>query len=46
MNGTMLYHNDNPETVNEIDITSCPNGIYLLIIAVKEEKSTWKIIKA
>lgn len=46
MNGTMLYHNDNPETVNEIDITSSPKGIYLLIIAVKEEKSTWKIIKA
>ena len=45
MSGTIIYRDDEPDAVNEIDITSSPDGIYLLIIRTDEETSTWKIIK-
>ena len=45
MSGTIIYRNDEPDAVNEIDITSSPDGMYLLIIRIDGENSTWKIIK-
>lgn len=45
MTGTIIYHDDEPAAVNEIDITSSPDGMYMLIIRVDGESSTWKIIK-
>jgi len=45
MTGTIIYHDDEPDASNEIDITSSPDGMYLLIIRVDREISTWKIIK-
>ena len=45
MTGTIIYHEDEPAASNEIDITSSPDGMYLLIIRVDGESSTWKIIK-
>lgn len=45
MSGTIIYRNDEPDAVNEIDITSSPDGMYLLIIRIDGESSTWKIIK-
>ena len=45
MSGTIIYREDEPDAVNEIDITSSPDGMYLLIIRIDGESSTWKIIK-
>lgn len=45
MSGTIIYYDDEPDAVNEIDITSSPDGMYLLIIRIDGENSTWKIIK-
>lgn len=45
MSGTIIYHDDEPDAVNEIDITSSPDGMYMLIIRIDGETSTWKIIK-
>lgn len=45
MSGTIIYRDDEPDAVNEIDITSSPDGMYLLIIRIDGENSTWKIIK-
>lgn len=45
MSGTIIYRNDEPDAINEIDITSSPDGMYLLIIRIDGESSTWKIIK-
>ena len=45
MTGTIIYHDDEPDAANEIDITSSPDGMYMLIIRVDGESSTWKIIK-
>ena len=30
---------------NELDITSYANGMYIMVIKIKEESTTWKIIK-
>ena len=30
---------------NELDITSYANGMYIIVIKIKEESTTWKIIK-
>jgi hypothetical protein len=45
MSGTIIYREDEPDAVNEIDITSSPDGMYMLIIRIDGETSTWKIIK-
>lgn len=45
MSGTIIYRDDEPDAVNEIDITSSPDGMYMLIIRIDGETSTWKIIK-
>ncbi|MBR4593790.1 MAG: T9SS type A sorting domain-containing protein [Bacteroidaceae bacterium] len=43
--GSIVYYNDEPSAVNDINLTPCPNGMYLLVIRVDGETSTWKIIK-
>lgn len=43
--GTVVYQDSELDAVNDIDITQCPNGIYLLIIRIDGETSSWKIIK-
>lgn len=43
--GSIVYYDDEVESVNEIDITLFANGIYLLIIRVDGKTSSWKIIK-
>lgn len=45
MSGRIIYYNGEPQVTNEIDITVCNNGLYLLVIRVDGESSTWKIIK-
>lgn len=43
--GTVIYSNEKPAAINEIDLTRNPDGLYLLVIKIGEESSTWKIIK-
>lgn len=45
MNGSVVYSNSEPEGENNINLSESPNGIYLLIIRVDGETSSWKIIK-
>ena len=45
MHGVIIYSNDEPEQQNHIDLTSQPNGLYILIIRIDSETSTWKVIK-
>ena len=45
MNGSVVYSNNEPEGENNINLSESPNGIYLLIIRVDGETSSWKIIK-
>ncbi len=44
--GSVIYNDQEIEEMNEIDLTSYPNGIYILIISMpNDEVSSWKIIK-
>ncbi len=43
--GSIIYYDSELDSVNDIDLTPCPNGIYLLIIRIDGETSSWKIIK-
>lgn len=43
--GTVVYYNDEIGTLNNIDLTQYPKGIYLMIIRIDGETSSWKIIK-
>lgn len=43
--GSIIYYNDHIDDVNSIDLTPCTNGIYLLVIRVEGESSSWKVIK-
>lgn len=45
VSGSIIYYDDTLDSVNDIDITSCPVGIYLLVIRIEGESSSWKIIK-
>ncbi|MCQ2228327.1 MAG: T9SS type A sorting domain-containing protein [Bacteroidales bacterium] len=45
MNGRNVYRIANADNVNAIDLTSCENGMYVLVIIKGDEKRTWKIIK-
>lgn len=44
-NGSIVYSNAQIQAENEIDLTSCPSGMYLLIIKLDNETKIWKIIK-
>lgn len=43
--GSVVYYNNTLDAVNDIDLTPCPDGIYLMIIRMSGETSSWKIIK-
>lgn len=43
--GSIVYYDNTPGNENEIDLTAYPRGIYLLIIRMGGETSSWKIIK-
>jgi hypothetical protein len=45
LHGDVVYSDNEPDVENNIDISECPNGIYILIIRVDGEFSTWKLIK-
>ena len=45
LQGSVIYQDDEPDILNEIDLSSQPNGIYMLRITIGSETSTWKIIK-
>ena len=45
LQGSVIYQNAEPDILNEIDLSSQPNGIYMLRITIDSETSTWKIIK-
>ena len=43
--GKIVYYDNELEVNNDIDLTTSPNGIYLLIIRIDGETSSWKISK-
>lgn len=43
--GSVIYYNNTIDFVNDMDLTPCPNGIYLLMIRMGGDTSSWKIIK-
>lgn len=43
--GTIVFYADEIDTVNDMDLTRCSEGIYLMIIRIDGETSSWKIIK-
>lgn len=45
MTGSIVYFNSQPDALNEIDLTICPRGMYLMVIRLDAGTSSWKIIK-
>ena len=45
LNGSVLEHIQPLDVTNEMDLTSYADGIYLVIIKLKDQTTTWKIIK-
>ena len=45
MTGGIVYQTDEAEARNDIDLTACPDGIYLMVIRIDGSASTWKVIK-
>lgn len=45
ISGSIIYYNCELQNSNEIDLTPCQNGMYLLVIRIDGDTSTWKIIK-
>ncbi|MBR5706918.1 MAG: T9SS type A sorting domain-containing protein [Bacteroidaceae bacterium] len=43
--GSIVYYDNSLDNENEIDLTPCPRGIYLLIIRIGGETSSWKIVR-
>lgn len=43
--GTIVYYTDEIGSVNDIDLTYSSRGIYLMMIRIDGETSSWKIIK-
>ena len=43
--GSIVYYDNSLDYENEIDLTPCPRGIYLLIIRIGGETSSWKIVR-
>ena len=43
--GKLLYKSDTPSQTNDINLSDKPAGLYLMIITIAGERSTWKIIK-
>ena len=45
LQGGIIYSNNAPDQLNEIDLTPQPDGLYILTIKIDSETSTWKVIK-
>ena len=45
LNGSVLEHIQPLDVTNEMDLTNYADGIYLVIIKLKDQTTTWKIIK-
>lgn len=45
MSGQQIWTSYVRSPLTEVDITSRPNGMYIFLIALNGEESTWKIIK-
>ena len=45
MNGGILYYTDAVSNRNMIDLRTWPDGVYLMVIRMDSESSSWKIIK-
>jgi len=45
MSGKLIFESKPAQLITTIDITNRENGTYLLTIAVKGTKETWKVIK-
>ena len=45
LNGSVLEHIQPLDITNEMDLTNYADGIYLVIIKLKDQSTTWKIIK-
>lgn len=45
LNGSVLEHIQPLDVTNEMDLTGYADGIYLVIIKLKDQTTTWKIIK-
>ena len=43
--GALLYKSNTPSQTNDINLNDKPAGLYLMVITIAGEKSTWKIIK-
>ncbi|MDM8160142.1 T9SS type A sorting domain-containing protein [Labilibaculum sp. K2S] len=43
--GALLYKSNTPSQTNDINLSNKPAGLYLMVIIIAGEKSTWKIIK-
>lgn len=43
--GSIVYYDNSLDNENGIDLTPCPRGIYLLIIRIGGETSSWKIVR-
>ena len=43
--GNMVYNDSEIDVENEIDLTTCPDGMYILIIKIGSDIGIWKIIK-
>ncbi|MDM8160145.1 T9SS type A sorting domain-containing protein [Labilibaculum sp. K2S] len=43
--GALLYKSNTPSQTNDINLSDKPAGLYLMVITIGSEKSTWKIIK-
>lgn len=43
--GSVIYYDNNLNYINDIDLSPCSKGIYLLMIRIGGETSSWKIIK-
>ena len=45
ISGSIVCNLSELDAVNIIDLSQCPNGMYMLVIRVDGESSSWKIIK-
>lgn len=45
MAGAEIWSSETTEAVTDIDITPSPDGMYVMLIVLNGEKTTWKIIK-
>lgn len=45
IDGTLIHERAHTTEIEQIDISTQLQGVYLLVITIGEERSTWKVIK-